>query len=229
MRLNSLIFKVMILSSVFLYLHECDRIDDSEFDEPESTHGIIRDFRNIDSCGLVIELDDGTIIVPYLLDTSLLLSNGQEVEVAYTEVTDTDYACKAGLLAKITWLKMVGCSPIIMQEMDYFSTLTNLPSDPFKILNANIENNCLNIKLSYSGGCEVHEFIMTYTELPGFSQYSGTLTLSHNAHGDMCKSLITNTICYDLTSLQQPGSDMIRLTLIKSGDEDYQLIIDYYY
>lgn len=219
----------MVLLSIILLLQECDRIEDNGFHEPETTHGVIRDFSNIDSCELVIELDDGTIIIPYLLDTSLLLADGQEVEVTYTELPAIDYACKAGLVAEITGLKMAGCSPIIMQRMDNMIVYSNPPSDPFTILNAKIENDCLEITLSYSGGCEVHEFIMIYNELPHFSQYSGTLTLSHNSHNDVCEALITDTIGYDLTPLQQVEMDMVRLTLAKSGDLNYQLIIDYYY
>jgi len=229
MNLCKLFFKVIILFSLILYLQSCDRIEDNEFREPETIHGIIRDFSNINGCGMVIELDDGTIIIPYLLDKSLMLTDGQEVEVAYTELAEIDYACKAGLVAEITWLKMVGSSPIIIQRTDNTILDTNLPSDPFKILHAKIEDDCLEITLSYGGGCKVHEFIMTYTKLPQFGIYSGTLTLSHNAHGDLCEALITDKIRYDLTPLQEAGSDMVRLNLIKSGDQDYQLIIDYYY
>jgi hypothetical protein len=229
MNLCKLLLKGTILFSMTLYLQCCNRLEDNEFPEPETVHGIIRDFSSIDGCETVIELDDGTIIIPYLLDTSLMLADGQEVEVAYTVLADIDYTCKAGLVAEITWLKMVGSSPILMQRMDNTTLYTNLPSDPFNILHAKIEDDCLEITLSYSGGCKVHEFIMTYTKLPHFGIYSGTLTLSHNAHGDLCEALITDKIRYDLIPLQEAGSGMVRLNLIKSGDQDYQLMIDYYY
>jgi hypothetical protein len=229
MRLNNLISVVAILSLLF-FLQECDRLENNGFHEPETTHGVIRDFSNIDGCGLVIELDDGTIIVPYLLDKSLMFADGQEVEFTYKELPDMDYECTAGLIAEITGLEMAGCSPIILlQRVDNTPAYSSLVADPFSILNVKIENDCLKITLSYSGGCEIHEFIMAYNELPHFGIYSGTLTLSHNAHGDMCEALITKTISYDLSPLQKDESNMVRLKLVKSGDQDYQLIIDYYY
>lgn len=229
MNLCKLLFKEITLFSLILYLQCCDRIKDNEFLTPETTHGIIRDFSSINGCGMVIELDDGTIIVPYQFDTSPMLADGQEVEITYTELSDIDYTCKAGPLAEITWLKILGCSHIILQIMNNTTLYTNLPDDPFNILHAEIEEDCLKITLSYGGGCKVHEFIMTYTKLPQFGIYSGILTLSHNAHGDLCEALITDTICYNLTSLQEAGSTMVRLNLVKSGDQYYQLIIDYYY
>jgi hypothetical protein len=228
MKLNNLILGVTILSLLF-FLQECDRLENNGFHEPETTHGVIRDFSNIDGCGLVIEMDDGTIIIPYLLDKSLMFADGQEVEFTYKVLPDIDYDCTAGSVAEITGLEIAGCSPIILQRVDNTSAYSNLAADPFSIMNVKIEDDCLKITLSYSGGCEIHEFIMTYNELPQFGIYSGTLTLSHNAHGDMCKALITKTIGYDLSPLQKDKSNMVRLNLVKSGDRDYQLIIDYYY
>lgn len=183
----------------------------------------------MNGCGMVIEMDDGTIIVPYALDTSLLLADGQEVEITYTVITDINYTCGAGLLAKISWLEMVGCGPVIMESIHGSSLPLDFPANPFRILSAEINNDCLAITLSYSGGCGIHEFIMSYSELPSFSPYTGTLTLSHNAHRDMCEAWITKTISYDLTALQRDGSDMVRLSLKKAGDPDYRLVIDYYY
>lgn len=228
MRLKNLL-SGLVITVLFCCFQGCDKTDENGFHEPGTIHGVIRDFCNVSGCDLVIELDDGTIIVPYLLDTSLLLADGQEVEFAYQELPDIDYACSTGIVAEITRLELAGCSPIILQQTNSKITYSNLPEDPFRILNVYIEDNCLKIKLSHGGGCEIHEFIMIYNELPQFSIYSGTLILSHDANGDTCEALITKTIGYNLSPLQQAGSDMVRLYLVKSGDRDYQLIIDYYY
>lgn len=225
---------MVIFAGIILIDAGCDKLADEEtFIEPQTMHGIVKDMSQTNGCGLVVVLDDGTVIVPYQLDTSMILSEGQEVEIAYTELTNTDYNCNAGIVADINWMEQSGCSPIVkIQSTDIASVYTNLPSDPFTINDAKIENDCLHISLSFSGGCAAHEFIMTYSDLPDFEKYdyNGKLTLGHNSHGDSCYAYITQTVSFDLKPLQNKDSDMIRLILVKAGDKDgYKLIIDYYY
>jgi hypothetical protein len=237
-RISTLLMRIsrlIILFFMVLFIDTgCDKLTDEEaFIEPQTMHGVVKDMSQTNGCGLVVVLDNGTVIVPYKLDTSMILAEGQEVEIAYTELTDTNYYCNAGVVADVTWMEQSGCSPIIkIQSTDSASVYTNLPSDPFTINDAKIDGDCLQISLSFSGGCAAHEFIMTYTDLPGFDKYdyNGKLTLGHNSHGDSCEAYITQTISFDLKPLQNKESDMIRLILVKEGDkEGYQLIIDYYY
>jgi hypothetical protein len=223
---------MIVVITLSLISPGCDKLSEDAFFSPETVHGVVKDYSHIDGCGLVIELDDGTVIVPYQLDTSMLLAEGQEVEISYAELPVTDYSCGAGVVADINWLEQTGASPIIFERANYdVASLSNtLPSDPFKIEGAKIDGDHLKISLSYGGGCAVHEFIMTYQDLPKTSGYSGILTLGHNSHGDRCEALITRTISFDLKPLQIPEKDMIRLVLVKAGDKDeYKLIIDYYY
>ena len=224
---------IVISFAIILIDSGCDKMSDETFIEPQTMHGVVKDMSQTNGCGLVIVLDDGSVIVPYQLDTSMIFVEGQEVEIAYTELPDTNYNCSAGIIADVTWLEQSGCSPIVMiQSTDIASVYSKLPSDPFTINDAKIEDNCLQISLSFAGGCEAHEFIMTYAALPGFDKYdyNGKLTLGHNSHGDMCEAYITQTISFDLKPLQNPEADMIRLILVREGDKDgYKLIIDYYY
>ena len=220
--------------TVILIVTGCDKMSEDAFIEPQAMmHGVVKDMSQTNGCGLVVVLDDGTVIVPYQLDTSLILVEGQEVEIAYTELQDSDYYCNAGVIADVTWMEQSGCSPIVnIQSTDITSVYSKLPSDPFTINNAKIEDDCLHISVSFSGGCAAHEFIMKYSDLPGFDKYdyNGKLTLGHNSHGDMCEAYITQTVSFDLKPLQNTESDMIRLLLVKEGDrEEYKLIIDYYY
>jgi len=220
--------------TVILIVTGCDKMSEDAFIEPQTMmHGVVKDMSQTNGCGLVVVLDDGTVIVPYQLDTSLILVEGQEVEIAYNELQDSDYYCNAGVIADVTWLEQSGCSPIVnIRSTDITSVYSKLPSDPFTINNAKIEDDCLHISVSFSGGCAAHEFIMTYSDLPGFDQYeyNGKLILGHNSHGDMCEAYITQTVSFNLKPLQNTESDMIRLLLIKEGDrEEYKLIIDYYY
>ena len=229
----SMIVRVCWVAVMFLTIclvdTSCDKMADDAFISPETVHGVVKDMSQTNGCGLVIELDDGTVIVPYQLDTSMTLAEGQEVEIAYSEIPDTNYSCGAGVVADVRWLEQSGCGPIIKRKPELTSVSNKLPSDPFVIGGAKIVDDCLEILLSFSGGCEAHEFIMDYQELPKFEKYSGKLTLGHNSHGDMCEAYITQTVSFNLAPLQNREKDMIRLILVKEGDKTYQLIIDYYY
>jgi hypothetical protein len=216
--------------AVCIIVSRCDKAADETFISPDTVHGVVKHMCDSSGCTLVIQLDDSTIIIPYQLDSTISLAEGQEVEIAYSEITVNDSVSNSGVFADVTWLEQIGCSPIIPVTPDVSSVSSKLPSDPFTISGARINGDCLEILLSFSGGCEAHEFVMTYQKLPNFDKYSGQLTLGHNSHGDMCEAYITQTVSFNLAPLQEPDKDMIRLILIKEGDkEGYKLIIDYYY
>jgi len=208
----------------------CDKLPDHAFVSPEMVHGVVKDMSDSNGCGLVIQLDNGTVIVPYQPDSTLSLAVGQEVDIAYSEMPGNSYSCSAGVVADVTWMEQKGCSPILEVKPDASSVSSMLPSDPFTITSAKINGDCLEILLSFSGGCQAHEFIMTYQKLPNFETYYGQLKLGHNSHDDMCEAYITQTVSFNLAPLKDPNKDMIRLVLVKQGDkEGYKLIIDYYY
>ena len=73
----------------------------------------------------------------------------------------------------------------------------------------------LSINVSYSGGCEEHEF-----KLLSDGRYSATyppeveLVLRYDANNDMCRSYLDETLFFDLKPLQYVGTTrvLIRLT-----------------
>jgi len=73
----------------------------------------------------------------------------------------------------------------------------------------------LSINVSYSGGCEEHEF-----QLITDGRYSATyppeieVVLRHDANNDRCRSYIDETLFFDLKPLQYDGTTriVIRLT-----------------
>ena len=85
-------------------------------------------------------------------------------------------------------------------------------SDAFKILDAKIINNQLHLNVSYSGGCEKHNFKIT-----GDASISKSLPpirsveLFHFCNGDACKKLITEELIIDVSELaykQEEGSEI---------------------
>ena len=85
-------------------------------------------------------------------------------------------------------------------------------SDPIKILDAKIINNQLHLNVSYSGGCEKHNFKIT-----GDASISKSLPpirsveLFHFANGDACKKLIIEELIINVSELaykQEEGSEI---------------------
>ncbi len=120
------------------------------------------------------------------------------------------------------------CQSIVLDDNWYRDSA--LPSDPCNILGGEITGDCLKIRVSYGGGCKEHGFTLYYEHLPILSQYSGSLLLSHNANGDLCKALITEDLYFDLSSVRDTSMTMVRLMLRSNvADTDDYLLIDYYY
>jgi len=114
--------------------------------------------------------------------------------------------------------------------MRLWGGVLNPSGDPFEIISGEISEDCLKIDVRYGGGCKDHDFVLYYEPLRDFSAYSGLLLLSHDADGDLCEALITESLYFDLTSVQDTSTAMVRLRLQPDieGSEDY-LLIDYYY
>ena len=75
----------------------------------------------------------------------------------------------------------------------------NEVGDSINILNASVEGNNLIIEVSYSGGCETHEFKligspMVAKSLPPIR----SIVLVHLGKGDACRQLITEKLSFDI-------------------------------
>ena len=122
------------------------------------------------------------------------------------------------------------CQEIVQSDTYIGNGLDMLSSDPFRILGGEIIDDCLKINVSYGGGCTEHEFTLYYEDLPQFSEYSGILLLVHDANGDLCKSLIRESVYFDLTGVRDTAMNMVRLMLRPNvADSDDYLMVDYYY
>ncbi len=89
-------------------------------------------------------------------------------------------------------------------------------SDPFVIEHAEISGNTLIVRVSYSGGCENHQF-----DLVGSPNISKSLPpirsieLVHNSNGDACKKKIEETLRFTISNLayKQESGSVIKLNL----------------
>ncbi|MGE5421467.1 MAG: hypothetical protein ACM3UT_14870 [Chloroflexota bacterium] len=75
----------------------------------------------------------------------------------------------------------------------------------FSILDFRIEGDSAFATVSYAGGCNPHTFEIIWSESYAESYPPQTsLLLKHDAHGDACKALITETLSFDLAGLTGP-------------------------
>lgn len=78
-------------------------------------------------------------------------------------------------------------------------------SDPFKYDTVLQESERLELRIHYSGGCEDHRFALWAA--PGVQKSDPPqqdLFLVHDANGDACRSLIKDTLLFDLSEFDPP-------------------------
>lgn len=80
----------------------------------------------------------------------------------------------------------------------------------FNIENARIEGNHLILLVSYSGGCEKHDFRLLFNgnymkSMPPKAE----LFLLHDANGDACRSLIKEEITVDISALKANNDKVV--------------------
>lgn len=96
-----------------------------------------------------------------------------------------------------------------------------MESDYVDIESVILKDNTLFIAVSYSGGCEEHDFELIGNPLIMKSlPPKRTIQLYHNANGDSCRSLLNEILEIDITDLaydQTAGSEII---LILEGWEE---------
>ena len=72
-------------------------------------------------------------------------------------------------------------------------------SDPFLSAETRIAGNCLEATITYSGGCQEHEFALYWNEMWAESMPPQTqIFLYHNSNGDKCRALKNETVSFAL-------------------------------
>lgn len=75
-------------------------------------------------------------------------------------------------------------------------------SDPYEIIDLNLENLLLSIEVSYSGGCKQHVFNLYWDRFMAKSiPPLVTLYLVHNSNEDRCEALIKEKLTFDISPL----------------------------
>lgn len=105
-------------------------------------------------------------------------------------------------------------------------------TDAYTLNSATITDDTLNISVSYSGGCENHQFTLVVSDT--FLESSPVqlhASIAHNANGDTCEAYPTDNYRFDLTPIktlyqkayrQEVGTIILRLKNAPKGELVYE-------
>lgn len=186
--------------------------------------GTVVDYAGGGNCGFVIELDNGNRIQPMYFPAGFTFSDGQRVLVKYSELQNVVSSCDRGIASNVIYVEELSCAPYVDL---YYDNYDSLARDPIYLHEAFVDGNCLQIKISYTGGCEdhtidlalMHPWINGSTSIPTFE-------IRHNANNDMCEAIFTRELRYDLTPLILEGKKEFILTAKLTSGEMYNKIFE---
>lgn len=200
--------RIIFLFAIFSIVFAACENDDDEIRLEEV--GIVVDYAGAGNCGFVIELENGARIQPLYYPEGFTFSQGQRIHVEYIELPNVLPSCDRGTPAEIVFIEELNCAPYVDL---YFSNYDSLSRDPVYIHEAFVDGDCLQIKISYSGGCEEHTLDLARMHpWTASSSTVPTFEIRHNANGDMCEAWFTKELRYDLTQLKQEGKKEFVLT-----------------
>jgi len=90
-------------------------------------------------------------------------------------------------------------------ETDPGTKIDEIDSDAYELGEIEIEGDVLKIEVSYGGGAEEHEFALYWNGMM-LRSYPGQIHvfLKHDANGDTAEAYLTETLEFDLTTLNKP-------------------------
>ena len=212
---------LFLLTVIVLALASCNNSDDEiKLDDT----GMVIDYAGSGNCGFVIELDNGNRILPLYYPEGFTFAQGQRVHVEYVELSTTVSSCDRGIPADVVFIEELNCTSYVDL---YFSNYDSLARDPIYLHEAFVDEDCLQIKISYSGGCKQHtiDLARMHPWIPGNSAVP-VFEIRHNANGDMCEAYFTREFRFDLSPLKAEGIKEFVLTAKLTDGTVYNKIFD---
>ncbi len=105
----------------------------------------------------------------------------------------------------ILMILLVEISFSLAQEIPRLSvTKEDFQKDAYTFGDISIEEDIIKIDVSYSGGCEKHDFDLIWSgDFMESLPVQVSIYLSHDSKGDACEALIMKTLQFDLTPLKE--------------------------
>lgn len=77
------------------------------------------------------------------------------------------------------------------------------PRDPWTFADHRFQGDTLHLDIRYGGGCRVHRFaFLVHLPFRESHPVQADATLAHDADGDLCRALISETLSFDLRPLR---------------------------
>jgi hypothetical protein len=115
---------------------------------------------------------------------------------------------------------------IIIEDLEEFE-IDSIHIDSFSINKMRVDESedIVTFEVSYGGGCGEHQFQLYSTEGVLYSNPPGCLVyLSHDANGDYCEALITETISFSLRPFHNKSYDALILHIHGYNGENFGTI-----
>ena len=95
-------------------------------------------------------------------------------------------------------------------------------SDSFFLNSSQRDGSTLLIEVSYSGGCELHEFNVVWDGVIYESDCpQAYIVLTHNANNDSCEAFLTETLSIDLIKVfEDLYSDELKLIILNGSQKN---------
>ncbi len=91
----------------------------------------------------------------------------------------------------------------------------------FKVESLSIDGDIVTMVISYSGGCEEHEFELVTNKLYLKSMPPKlNLFLKHNNNGDACRKLVIDTLRYDVSPARYPSPNTKEVVLMFNNTKE---------
>jgi hypothetical protein len=212
-RINIHVFSLLLAAAVIAFTG-C-----SKNDEPALLQGTgtVLDFAGTGHCSVIIELDNGTRIQPLHHPEGFNFTEGQRVAVEYFTLPDMVSTCGQGEVCNIVSIIETGCgSPLTMLSRDNYNII---PNDPVYLHEVAIDDDCLRLKVSFSGGCTQHTFHLGLVQLGQDEHGTAMLELRHDSKGDMCKAFLTKELSFSLDLLRETGIEKFVFSALLIGGE----------
>ncbi len=165
--------------------------------------GVVINYAGANHCSVVIELDNGQKILPLYFPEDFVFIQGQRLLVNYTELPNIMSTCGKGIACEITHVEEISCgAPLKEIELNEYNSL---PNDPVFIHEVYTDGDCLNLKVSFTGGCRNHTFVLAKINDDQQENETALLELRHDANGDLCEAALSMELRFNITDLREQG------------------------
>lgn len=186
--------------------------------------GIVINYSGTDYCNFVIELENGQKIQPHYYPEGFEFVQGQRLLVDYIKLPNIVSTCGKGTVCELINVEVLDCGfPVIELGDEDLDTFAN---DPLIIHDISLQGDCLNLMVSYSGGCQHHEFQLFFTGEDSTEADTAILELRHDANNDMCEAALSKELQFNLNSLKEKGYTKFQVNAFLENGETYSEIFE---